>query len=172
MSFVTPTDLVTACRVFVALAYPGGAATIPTDKQNYLEISPDGTIDDFLPPSPAASPICVPLSKRPGGLVGYEFRLGSASYPHLKLRIQQIELHGQLVFVYSVDTHDGFDKATQFMNPEEIAKWRTLVDGNRRLKKEIEDALARAGFITPIRLLRIDLTGPGSPTPTTSVAAP
>jgi hypothetical protein len=98
------------------------------------------------------------LSKRAGGLVGYEFRLGSAQYPHLKLRVQQIELHDQYVWVFSVDTHDGFHRATQFLNGEEADAWRVLVENNRALKHQIEEALGQEGFLTPVRLLRIDLT--------------
>jgi hypothetical protein len=74
------------------------------------------------------------------------------------LRVQQIELHDQYVWVFSVDTHDGFHRATQFLNGEEADAWRVLVENNRALKHQIEEALGQEGFLTPVRLLRIDLT--------------
>lgn len=142
----------------MTLAYPGGAASIPANKQAYFNIAVDRAIEDFLPPSSTAACVCHDLSKRAGGLVGYEFRLGSAHYPHLKLRVQLVDCHEQKIWVFSVDTHDGFHRATQFLNHEEAAAWRELVERNRALKHQIEEELSRAGFITPVRLLRIDLT--------------
>jgi hypothetical protein len=161
---LTTQALARACRVFMTLAYPGGAATIPEKRRWYFEIDEECPLESLLPPSACAAGICQDLSKRSGGLVGYEFRLGSAAYPHLKLRIQLVEFHEQMVWVYSVDTHDGFHKATQFLNDEEAAAWRALVEHNRQLKHRIEEALANAGFVTPVRLLRIDLTTPANPT--------
>jgi hypothetical protein len=140
------------------LAYPGGAPTVPANKRSYYGIAEERPLDDFLPPAACALGVCQDLSKRTGGLSGYEFRLGSTTYPHLKLRVQHMELHHHDVWVYSVDTHDGFHQATQFLSQEEAEAWRALVEHNRRLKHEIEAALAVAGFITPMGLLRIDLT--------------
>ena len=158
MESLTTKALGDACRVFMSLAYPAGTTTIPAGKVCYFEMPGDCAIEEFLPPAPNARSICQDLTKRSGGLVGYEFRLGSEHYPHLKLRVQHMDCHAQKLWVYSVDTHDGFHHATQFLNDEEAAAWRTLVDRNRVLKHQIEDALGKAGFITPVRLLRIDLT--------------
>lgn len=144
----------------MSLAYPDGAASIPASKRCYHELPADSTIADYLPPAAKSTSICQDLAKRAGGLVGYEFRLGSEHYPHLKLRVQLVDCHEHKLWVYSVDTHDGFHHATQFLNDEEAAAWRALVDRNRALKHQIEDALGKAGFITPVRLLRIDLTAP------------
>ena len=162
MDPLTTTQLASACRVFMDLAYPDAQA-IPDSKRRYYEMPVDLPIADFLPPAPCAEGVCQDLTKRAGGLVGYEFRLGSADYPHLKLRVQLMDLHERQVWVYSVDTHDGFHKATQFLSPEEAAAWRTLTERNGLLKHQIEDALGREGFITPVRLLRIDLTSPTNP---------
>jgi hypothetical protein len=160
---LTTRALAEACRVFMAQAYPGGAESIPANKQLYNAISLDRPIEDFLPPATGATCVCQDLSKRSGGLIGYEFRLGSAHYPHLKLRVQLVDCHDQKIWVYSVDTHDGFHRATQFLNDDEAAAWRDLVERNRTLKHQIEEALGRAGFITPVRLLRIDLTPSTTP---------
>lgn len=156
MEPLTTKSLGEACRVFLTLAYPDGVDTIPSNKRPYLEMAADRPIEDFLSPAPAALGVCQCLTRR--GLNGYEFRLGSARYPHLKLRVQIVDSHGESLWVYSVDTHDGFHQATQFMSPEEALAWRELVDGNRQLKHDIEEDLARAGLLTPVLLLRIDLT--------------
>jgi hypothetical protein len=146
----------------MTLAYPGGISTIPASKHAYFNMVSDRAIEEYLPPSAMANATCQDLTKRSGGLAGYEFRLGSGHYPHLKLRVQLVDCHAQKLWVYSVDTHDGFHHATQFLNDEEAAAWRTLVDHNRALKHQIDEALGKAGFITPVRLLRIDLTAPAT----------
>jgi hypothetical protein len=139
------------------VAYPD-AQCIPPSKRPYHEIDADRPLTDYLCPAPLAAGVCQDLSKRSGGLVGYEFRLGSARYPHLKLRVQSVDLHEQPVSVFSVDTHDNFHRATQFLDAAESEAWRALVEHNRSLKHQIEEALAAAGLLTPVRLLRIDFT--------------
>ena len=65
------------------------------------------------------------------------------------------------IWVFSVDTHDRrFAQAATQLNAEEMAQWRALLDKNSLLKREIEDALARAGHYTPKAVLRVDLTAP------------
>jgi hypothetical protein len=71
-----------------------------------------------------------------------------------------MELSGGHVWVYSVDTHDRFLQATQHMTAEEAETWKKLVETNRQLKYQIEEALAAAGYLTPVSLLRIDLNTP------------
>ena len=153
-------DLSNACRLFMEQAYPSGLSTIPDDKRPYVNIPLDGLLADYLPPAPLAVCICKDLSTLKTGVPGYEFRLGSAEHPHLKLRIQQMDLHGRQVWVYSVDTHDRFLQATQHLNSEEAEAWKKLVESNRQLKHQIEETLAAAGFLTPVSLLRIDLNSP------------
>lgn len=151
-------DLAQACRIFMDLAYPEGPNTIPANRRPYCDIAADASIDDYLPPSRHATTICQDLSKLKGGMHGYEFRLGSAAHPHLKLRIQSMEFHRRDVWIYSVDTHDRFLMAALQIDPAEAQKFRELVEYNRRLKHQIEDALALAGFLTPKGLLQVDLT--------------
>ena len=157
MNTISTQELAGACRIFMTLAYPEGPSTIPLSKRAYAEIAVDGCLADYLPPTPKALAVCQDLS-RAGGMHGYEFRLGSAAYPHLKLRVQLMDLHESPVWVYSVNTHDGFFHASSCLSAEEADAWKALVERNRSLKHQIETALAEAGYMTPVRLLRVDLT--------------
>jgi hypothetical protein len=141
------------------LAYPDGPSTIPDNKRPYFEMTPADSIADYLSPAVLAVGICQDLSKLKGGVRGYEFRLGSSIHAHLKLRVQLVTFHQREVWVYSVDTHDRFvAQATRHLCAELQAEWRELVEKNTLLKKEIEDAFALAGHLTPRSLLRLDLT--------------
>jgi hypothetical protein len=153
-------DLAPACRIFLKYAYPDGVATIPAPKMPYYEIPTDHPIEEYLPPAKNAIGVCQDLSKTRGGVPGYEFRLGSATFPYLKLRIQTMDFHQREVWVYSVDTHDHFHQASQHLSAEDAAAWRKIIEQNRTLKQQIEEALAAAGFLTPKNLLKLDLTSP------------
>ena len=153
-------ELANACRLFMELAYADGPDSIPSDKRAYYDIAANSSLADFLPPSPRAVAVCQDLSKVKGAAAGYEFRLGSLKHPHLKLRIQLKEVQARKVWVYSVDTHDHFLQATQHLSAAEAEAWKSLVEANRVLKHQIEEALAHAGFLTPINLLRLGLTTP------------
>lgn len=155
---LTTKDLAGACRTFMDLAYPGGPQTIPAFKLPYYEMSPEQSLIEFLPPAPKSVGVTKTLSRN--AVFGYEFRLGSAAYQHLKLRVQSMDLHDREVWVYSVDTHDGIGKLSGTLSPEDAQKWRTLMEQNRALKRDIESALGAAGYLTPIALLRFDLTAP------------
>jgi hypothetical protein len=151
-------DFARACRIFMALAYPDGVATVPERLRLFCDIGAERTMDDFLPSSPLCTGVTQDLSKLKTGTPGYAFRLGSAKFPHLKLRIQRMDFHQRDVWVYSVDTHDR--RAIEHPNAEEAEAWRQLVEQNRQLKHQIEEALACAGFLTPKSLLKLDLTAP------------
>jgi hypothetical protein len=159
----TTQDLALACRLFLELAYPDGAHSIPDSKRPYCDIPSDASPDDYLPPAKLATSVCQDLSQLKGGVRGYEFRLGSMAHPHLKLRIQIVDFHDRDVWVYSVDTHDRFLRATQHLNPEDAKTWRRLLEQNRSLKHRIEEALASAGYLTPKSLMKLDLTVPVKP---------
>lgn len=148
-------ELACVCRIFMDLAYPGGPDTIPVGKRPYYDINTDGPISDMLPPMPIAVGVCRDLSQKTGGQ-SYEFRLGSVNYPHLKLRVQIVAFHDRPVRVYSVDTHDGFFQA-QYHSTEEAEIWRLMVEQNRVLKHQIEEALGCAGYLTSKQLLQLDL---------------
>ena len=163
MDALTTHDLAHACRIFMDLAYEGGADTMPASKRPYFEMDVDGLLEDFLPPAKCAASVCQELPVRDGVKHGYEFRLGSANYPHLKLRVQRVALREREVWVYSVNTHDGFQQATKYFTSEEADAWRLKVEQNRTLKYEIEKALTLAGYVTPKELLQIDLPTPTAP---------
>jgi len=156
-------DLAQACRIFLSIAYPDGLHSIPAAKQPYYEIPADALVVDYLPPSKNAIGLCQDLSKTKAGIPGYEFRLGSMSFPHLKLRIQNMEFHHTEIWVYSVDTHDHFHHASQHLTAEEAEVWQRITEQNRTLKHQIEGALAAGGYLTPKNLLKLDLTSPTSP---------
>jgi hypothetical protein len=140
-------------------AYPGGPATIPPKKRAYFDIDAERPLSEFLPPSPVAAGIAQELSTRKDGPRGHEFRLGSAHFPHLKLRIQLMEHHGEKVYLYSVDTHDAFSRncVQPPADHPDAPQWLALQDANRRLKDQIEDDFEQAGFLTFKSILRGDL---------------
>ena len=160
MNALSTQELAQACRIFLDVAYPDGLASIPGRLHPYADIPPDAPIGDYLPGGSLAAGVVQDLSKSKTSLPGYAFRLGSAKYPHLKLRIQLMDFHQRDVWVYSVDTHDRFHRAIQHPNEQEAEAWRQLVEQNRTLKHQIEEALSLAGFLTPTSLLRLDLTTP------------
>ena len=100
-----------ACSIFMELAYPAGPATIPLKKRAYYSMDAARPLADYLPPSPIAGGIAQELSTRKDGPKGYEFRLGSCHFPHLKLRVQLMEHGGSSVWVFTVDTHDSFSRS-------------------------------------------------------------
>ena len=159
MADLTTPQLGQACRIFMDLAYPGGPASIPPKKKVYYAIDPARPISELLPPAPDAAGIAKELSTRKDGPRGYEFRLGSAHFPHLKLNVQLMEHHGGLVWVFAVDTHDAFSRTCAQPPPDhpDAAAWLALQDANRRLKDRIEDVLEQAGYRTFKSLLRDDL---------------
>jgi len=162
MRELTTSQLGQACRIFMELAYPGGTATIPLKKRAYYAIDPARPLRDFLPPASEACGIAQDLSTRKDGSCGYEFRLGSAYFPHMKLRVLLMEQHGESVWVYTVDTHDAFSRHSVQPPTDhpDAAAWLALQDTNRQLKDRIEDELEQAGFPTFKGLLRGDLGSP------------
>ena len=155
MAPLTTAVVARACRTFMALAYPGGPATIPEWKRVYFDLPLDRPVSDFLPPAPAAQGI-VHAVQNPHGACGWAFRLGSARFPHLKLKLQLLDHKGAAMCVFMVDTHDAFSKD----NPQppadhpDAAAWLDLQRANRQLKEGIERALEAEGLVTFHGLLR------------------
>jgi hypothetical protein len=154
MDQVSAALLAQACRVFMRLAYPGGPETVPSRKRVYYDLPTDRSAADFLPPA-AAPEICQAISTPGNGVVGYALRLGSAGFPHLKLKMQRM---GD-IWVFMVDTHDSFSRDS--MQPPathpDAPAWLALQAANRDLKEKIEQALEREGMATFNSLLREDL---------------
>jgi hypothetical protein len=86
MRQLTTSLLGQACRIFMDLAYPGGLASIPLNKRAYHDLPADQPIAAFLPPAACAATVCKEVRGEGGALAGYDFRLGSSTFPHLKLR--------------------------------------------------------------------------------------
>ncbi len=152
-----------ACRLFMDLAYPDGPATIPPKKRVYFDIAAERPLHELLPPAPDAAGVVQELCNRKDGPRGYEFRLGSAHFMHLKLRVQLMEHRGESVWVFTVDTHDAFSRNSVQPPPDhpDAPRWLALQDANRDLKERIEDQLEQSGLLTFKSLLRGDLEAPG-----------
>ena len=162
MRELTTASLGQACRLFMEHSYPGGPETIPPRKRPYFDIDPDAALEDYLPPAPLATGVCQPLSTRKDGPRGYELRLGSAHFPHIKLRVQRMEHRGEPVWVYTVDTHDAFSRTCAHPPADhpDAPGWLALQEANRLLKDRVEEALEQAGYATFKTLLRMDLGSP------------
>jgi hypothetical protein len=143
-----------ACRTFLRLAYPGGPHTIPAKKRIYYDLPLDRPVTDFLSPAPAAQDICQVLPRTGECIGGYAFRLGSAHFPNLKLKVQLIDYNHASTWVFMVDTHDAMPLPAG--HPDAPA-WKNLQATNRTLKEIIEHALEKEGLVTFNSLLRCDL---------------
>ena len=164
MVSLTTELLARACGIFMQLAYPGGIETVPSKKRFYWSLPVDRPVSEFLPPAPAAGGVCQGISAEHGGVRGYAFRLGSAHYPNLKLKVQLIDFDSESTWVVMVDTHDGFSRG-QHRPPDDhpdAPEWMRIQDLNRRAKEEIESAWDKAGLTTFSGLLRRDLGKRGS----------
>jgi hypothetical protein len=159
MDEVTTQELACACRIFMTLAYPAGVGSIPAKKRAYFDLPADRPVSEFLPPAAVAAEICQAIPAPGGGLRGWAFRLGSAHFPHLKLKVQQVDFDNRTVWVFMVDTHDTYSKSSSKAPPgsPDAAAWTQLQDANRQLKEAIERALEAAGLVTFNSLLRGDL---------------
>src|SRR5437588_12833053 len=127
MHGLTTALLARASRTFLLLAYPGGPSTIPPGKRVFLHLTPEQPLELLLVP-----PVCEVLRTPQGELRGYAFRLGSASYPHLKL--QAISHDSGTDWILAVDTHDALHLDA---NHPDAACWKKLQTANRQLKEQI-----------------------------------
>ncbi|MFO0964682.1 MAG: hypothetical protein U0793_03720 [Gemmataceae bacterium] len=132
-------------------AYPQGEATIPPRKLPYFAIGSAADLREFLPPADRATGIAREVTGPTGELSGYEFRLGSAHFPHLKLRVQWVDNQNGSGWIFMVDTHDHFPRLDAGADE---AAWRQVQQINRQLKEAIEKAFEEAGITTLNKLLR------------------
>jgi len=145
--------------VFLPLAYPGGEAAIPAPKRPLLALPPGQEVLGYLPGDPAVRECCQVVNAKSGGVRAVLVRLGSAHYPHLKLKAQLVNHDQGNLWLFSVDTHDAFS-ATSFLPPPghpDAARWTELQTANAALKGRIEAAWEQAGLMTFNALLRRDL---------------
>ena len=159
MQPLTTSLLGQACRIFLTLAYPEGPASIPAKKRVYYDLPADQPAANFLPPAASAVGVCQEL--RTDTAPGYELRLGSSGFPHLKLRFQHMNANGKGTWVFLVDTHDAFSKESRFPPPghPDAEQWLAMQHNNRVLKEKIELALEEQGLTTLNSILRGDLKG-------------
>jgi hypothetical protein len=144
MNELTIEPLGKACRIFLNLAYPGGAQTIPAAKRAYLDLTPEAELPPLLGP-----PVGQVLKTPDGQVRGYALRLGSTHFPHLKLQVVRCGDGGPWVF--AVDTHDTV--ALEPGHPD-TERWREIQTANRHCKEAIERALEKEGLLTFHGLLR------------------
>jgi hypothetical protein len=144
---LTPNLLARACRIFLDLAYPLGEETIPPGRR-LIVLDELGAADlgRVLVP-----PLAQSLFDSGGACHGYSLRLGSASFPHLKL---QVIVRGDETCVFSVDTHDALRLDPDHPDAE---GWAQLQASNRQLKMQIEKAWEANGLCTFNSLLRREL---------------
>jgi hypothetical protein len=144
------TDLLSrACRIFLALAYPEGEATISPSRAAFLRLESRADLETAL-----GSPICQ-IIKADGRPRGYSVRLGSAAYPHLKLQV--VNCGQSDICVFAVDTHDSFKLDSRHPDAERCAH---IQAANQRLKEAIERAWESDGLLTFNGLLRRGLDMP------------
>ncbi len=158
MVLFTARELSQACQLFLRLAYPAGPATIPVDVRPYAEIAEHADVADYLPPEPFAVRVCQMLDSEKSGGTGFTFRLGRQGYRHLKMRVQQMEHRDEMLWVFSVDTHDKCLLAMPNQSAAELELMNVLKKTNAEMKSTIEKAFDQAHLLTPTELLRIDLT--------------
>ena len=153
MPLLSTSLLASACRIFLDAAY-ADEASIPEHKRPYGRIPADGMIADYLPPALQALGICQKL-----GDDWYTFRLGSARYANLKMKVQCVAEGGVCHCVFAVDTHDAFSKEMSQPPPghPDAAAWKDLQVANRALKEKIEAGWDAAGILTHNGLLRTEL---------------
>src|SRR5438132_933428 len=100
MQELTTALLAKACRIFMGLAYPDGPTSIPEKKRLYYEIPLDQPVAAFLPPAACALGLCQESRSESGMLCGYALRLGSSGFPHLKMRLQLVNLNNHPIWVF------------------------------------------------------------------------
>jgi hypothetical protein len=148
-----------ACRIFMALAYPEGPSSIPAKKRIYFDLPADQPITAFVPPAACALGVCQELRGDTGTPCGYDLRLGSAAFAHLKLRLQQVMQNSHCTWVFMVDTHDAFSRECRVPPADhpDAKQWLLMQNANRVLKEMIEAAFERSGLATLNSLLREEL---------------
>jgi hypothetical protein len=153
------------CRIFLELAYPEGPSTIPVKKRLYFDIPSEQPIEAFLPPSAGAVGVCQARSGDTGELCGYDFRLGSSHFQHLKLRLQLVNVNNVATWVAMVDTHDAFSKDTSCPPADhpDAQVWLQIQNANRALKQKIEAAFEQNNVATFNSILRDGLNGGPDP---------
>jgi hypothetical protein len=159
MQQLTTSLLSQACRIFMALAYPDGPSSIAAKKRLYCDLPLDQPISAYLPPATCAVGVCQELRGEGSAPSGYDLRLGSSGFAHLKLLLRLVTQNGQSTWVFMVDTHDAFSKESRFPPPDhpDARQWLSMQSVNRALKEKIEAAFEQNGLPTLNSMLREQL---------------
>jgi hypothetical protein len=162
MTGLTTDSICTACRLFFDLAYPLGEQTVPEKRRLYAHLPPGEDLADCIVKHPFPSASFQTLNDADGTVRGYAFRLGSADFPHLKLKVQWMKDQDQQLWVFSVDTHDAFSRDRLRPPPDhpDAERWTRLQQANAVLKIKIERAWEEAGLLTFNAVLRHGLSRP------------
>jgi hypothetical protein len=150
MSELTSALVGRACRIFLTLSYPGGEETIPAPRRHYLHVADTEPLEGVL-----ATPTCQSVADPAHGAC-YALRLGSATYPNLKMKIVDCDRLG--TWVFEVETHDHMLPRDPYH--ADAARIAVLQAQNSALKERIEAAWEAAGVQTFNALLRSQIFGP------------
>lgn len=160
MSGVTTDMLTTASQIFLHRAYPAGTESIPPAKRLYLDLPPGQELAGYHAEHPLPPSSFQVIKDAHGEVEGYSFRLGSAHFPHLKMKSLKRENRGDTLWIFAVDTHDAFSQESFLPPPDhpDAPVWLALQEKNQQLKQEVEKAWEQAGLMTFNALLRSGLT--------------
>ncbi len=160
MTGLTTETVATACRLFLEMAYPAGVASVPEKRRLYAHLPPGHDFAAYQGQNLFPAATFQTLSNGDGAVCGYALRLGSAGFPHLKLKIQWLEDGAQKGWIFAVDTHDAFSRESRRPpdgHPDAEA-WSRLQRANAELKEKIERAWEHAGLVTFNAVLRQGLS--------------
>jgi CheY-like chemotaxis protein len=132
---LTPALLRRAVDIYLAHAYPAGAARAPLVTARDFDGAP--TASEWL------ARFERPDDTRVVGVPSYALRLGNYRYPFMKLVVEEYLVDEEVFF--SVDTHDNLDVRP---SAPDWAQWLELKAFNRELKDEIERAWLAEGLPT------------------------
>jgi hypothetical protein len=167
MTGLTTDVFCSACRIFLRLAYPAGEATVPEKRRLYAHLPPGHDLGEYHAQHPFPTGNFQILTEPDGTPRVYVVRLGSAHYPHLKIKVHGKSDQGRRLWVFAVDTHDGFSQESRRPPPDhpDAEKWLELQRANANLKERVEQAWDAAGILTFNGLLRLPLTRPATDPP-------
>jgi hypothetical protein len=135
-----------AISTYLQCAYPNGV--IPPVVQKRIAFDERRPLLESLGTAPFENY----TAKAPFQCTVYALRLGSASYPNLKMEIRPFP--HPLGFVFWVNTHDEFVAVNSTM--PDADQWRDLVLRNRDLKQVVERAWAKQQLPTFASAMRED----------------
>ena len=138
-----PTDVMRAVDTYVKVAH--GDDPVPAHVRSQLAVLQTWKGDFFRSPAIASDGGTPP--KR------YSIRLGNRYYPHMKLAVERSP-DGK-AYLFRADTHDGH--CCPPPDRPEYAEFREMMERNRVIAAEMEEAWAAQGLMTFKSYLQQDL---------------